>query len=62
MTNQSRGAASKSGSSKANHLDKRPGAVTPARRHQSTGVANSFGGYTKVNHNNGSFSMRKTGR
>lgn len=34
--------------------------VSPARLHQRTGASHSFGGYTKVNHGNGTFSMRKT--
>ena len=36
------------------------GAVGAARLHQKSGSGNSFGGYTKVNHNNGTFSMRRT--
>jgi hypothetical protein len=39
-----------------------PRPVSPARLHQPTGSSNAFGGYIKVNHNNGIFSMRKTGK
>ncbi|MBP3195139.1 MAG: hypothetical protein J6M05_05685 [Cardiobacteriaceae bacterium] len=31
-----------------------------ARAHQKCGSSNSFGGYTKVKHSNGLFSMQKT--
>lgn len=34
--------------------------TSAARLHQKSGSSNSFGGYTKVNHNNGTFSMRRT--
>jgi hypothetical protein len=34
--------------------------LSPARLHQRTGASHSFGGYTKVNHGNVTFSMRKT--
>ena len=34
--------------------------VAPARLHQRTGAEHAFGGYTKVNHGNGTFSMRKS--
>ena len=37
-----------------------PSGVAPARLHQRTGAAHAFGGYTKVNHGNGTFSMRKS--
>ncbi len=37
-------------------------AVSAARLHQKSGSGSSFGGYTKVNHGNGSFSMKKTGK
>jgi hypothetical protein len=33
--------------------------VSDARLHQKSGPSNSFGGYTKVNHGNGTFSMKK---
>jgi hypothetical protein len=33
--------------------------VSDARLHQKSGSSNSFGGYTKVNHGNGTFSMKK---
>ena len=36
------------------------GAVSAARLDQKSGSGNSFGGYTKVNHSNGTFSMRRT--
>jgi len=62
MKNYRQSATSSNGSSDASKSAPRPGAVSAARLHQSTGTSNSFGGYTKVNHNNGSFSMRKTGR
>ena len=39
-----------------------PPAVSPARLQQASGARNTFGGYTKVNHKNGTFSMRKTGK
>ena len=35
--------------------------VSGARLHQQSGAKNSFGGYTKVNHGNGTFSMKRTG-
>ncbi len=35
--------------------------VSPARLSQKSGLAHSFGGYTKINHRNGTFSMKKTG-
>lgn len=38
------------------------GAVSSARLHQKSGLSNSFGGYAKVNHTNGTFSMRPTGK
>lgn len=50
-TNSSRGGSGKGGSSKG---------VSAARLHQRSGVSNSFGGYTKVNKGNGSFTMKKT--
>lgn len=36
--------------------------VSSARLHQKSGSSSSFGGYTKVNHGNGSFSMKKMGK
>ena len=36
--------------------------VSAARLHQKSGSSASFGGYTKVQHTNGSFSMKKTGK
>lgn len=36
--------------------------VSAARLHQKSGSSASFGGYTKVQHANGSFSMKKTGK
>ena len=36
--------------------------VSSARLHQRSGASNSFGGVTKVNHNNGTFSMKKLGK
>lgn len=36
--------------------------VSAARLHQKTGVSNAFGGYTKVNHHNGTFSMHRLGK
>lgn len=35
--------------------------VSAARLHQKSGTSNSFGGYTKVNKGNGTFTMKKTG-
>ena len=35
--------------------------VSAARLHQKSGTSNSFGGYTKVNQGNGSFTMKPTG-
>ncbi len=37
-------------------------AVSSARLHQKSGTSNAFGGYAKVNHGNGTFHMRKTGK
>jgi hypothetical protein len=34
--------------------------VSPARLQQKSGTSNAFGGYAKVNHGNGTFSMKKT--
>lgn len=34
--------------------------VSSARLHQKSGSSNSFGGYTKVNHGGGNFSMKPT--
>ena len=39
-----------------------PRTVSPARLNQPTGARHAFGGYTKVDHRNGTFSMRKTGK
>lgn len=36
------------------------GNVPDERLHQHSGSDNAFGGYEKVNHHNGSFSMRPT--
>ncbi len=35
------------------------GDVSSARLHQKSGSSNSFGGVTKVNHGNGTFSMER---
>jgi hypothetical protein len=42
----------------AKHDDHRP--VSDERLHQHSGSDNAFGGYEKVDHGNGSFSMRPT--
>lgn len=34
--------------------------VSGARLHQKSGSQNAFGGYKKVDHGNGTFSMRKS--
>ena len=52
--NQSYGSSSKSGASSRS--------VSSARLHQKSGSNNAFRGVAKVNHGNGSFSMRKTGK
>lgn len=36
--------------------------VSAARLSQKSGTSNAYGGYAKVNHGDGSFSMRRTGR
>lgn len=36
--------------------------VSAARLSQKSGSRSAFGGYTKVNKGNGSFTMKKTGR
>jgi hypothetical protein len=36
--------------------------VPAARLSQKSGKSNSYGGVTKVNHGNGSFSMKSTGK
>ena len=41
---------------------KSSGSVSSGRLHQKSGSSNSYGGVTKVNHGNGSFSMKKTGK
>lgn len=51
--NQSYGSSSKSASSRS---------VSSARLQQKSGASNAFRGVAKVNHGNGSFSMRKTGK
>lgn len=38
------------------------GAVSAVRLHQKSGSSNSFGGFTKVNYGNGTFSMKRTGK
>ena len=38
------------------------GGVSSARLHQKSGPSNAFGGYIKVNNNDGIFRMRKTGK
>jgi hypothetical protein len=57
---RSRGGSSKSGYSSKSSSTSRT--VSPARLSQKSGSSNAFGGVTKVNHNNGTFSMRKTGK
>ncbi|MBP3043001.1 hypothetical protein KKR91_08285 [Arthrobacter jiangjiafuii] len=47
------------GAGKANTT---PRTVSPARLEQKSGKANAFGGYEKVKHSSGTFSMRKTGK
>jgi hypothetical protein len=39
-----------------------PRRVSQARLSQKSGTRHSFGGYTKVNNDNGSFTMKKTGK
>ena len=39
-----------------------PNRASQARLSQKSGDRNSFGGYTKVSHGNGTFSMKKTGK
>ncbi len=34
--------------------------VSSARLHQKSGAVNAFGGYKKVDHGNGTFSMKRT--
>jgi hypothetical protein len=36
--------------------------VSAARLSQKSGAANAFGGYAKVKHANGTFSMKRAGR
>lgn len=50
------------GKSSGSTSAKSTGSVSAARLHQKSGSGNAFGGYTKVNHNNGTFSMRKSGK
>ena len=52
--NQSSGNSDKSGVSSAR--------VSSARLHQKSGSSNAVRGIAKVNHGNGSFTMRKTGK
>lgn len=54
----------KSSSNRSNYSGKSvsPKSVSAARLHQKSGSGASFGGYTKVRHSNGSFSMKKTGK
>lgn len=40
----------------------RAGGVSAARLSQKSGASNAFGGYAKVKHSNGTFSMRSTGK
>lgn len=51
---------SSSGSSR--HGNSSTKSVSPARLHQQSGTSHAFGGYAKVNHSNGTFSMRRTGK
>ncbi|MCC3300680.1 hypothetical protein [Arthrobacter sp. zg-Y895] len=37
-----------------------PRTVSPARLQQKSGTTNAFGGYEKVQHSDGTFSMSKT--
>ncbi len=39
----------------------RSSTVSPARLHQRSGAGNAFGGYTKVNNGDGTFTMKKSG-
>lgn len=55
MAKNSNGGSSKHGASARS-------GVSPARLHQQSGSNHAFGGYAKVNHNNGTFSMRRTGK
>lgn len=41
---------------------RRSSGVSPARLSQKSGSSNAFGGYTKVKHANGTFSMRRTAK
>lgn len=52
----------RSSGSTAGKSSSSPRAVSPARLHQASGANNAFGGYAKVNHNNGTYSMRKTAK
>lgn len=59
-TKRTYGASGKSGSSSSGRSTS--SSVSAARLHQKSGPANTFGGYTKVSHTNGTFSMRKSGK
>lgn len=37
-------------------------AVRPARLSQKSGAQNAFGGFMKISHSNGTFSMKRTGK
>lgn len=61
-SNRSSSAKGSRGKTSGSNPAKSTGSVSAARLHQKSGSGNAFGGYTKVNHSNGTFSMRKSGK
>lgn len=56
----SRGRISASTGRSSTGSSKSTDSVSLARLHQKSGASSAFGGFMKVNHNNGTFSMRKS--
>lgn len=59
---RSSGAKGSRGKASVNNSAYTTRSVSAARLHQKSGSGNAFGGYMKVNHSNGTFSMRKSGK
>ena len=60
--NRSSGARSNSGAPSSGASSSSTRGVSPARLQQKSGAGSAFGGYMKVNHGNGTFSMRRSGK
>ena len=62
MKKSSYGGFRRSGSYSTGKTRAASSGVSAARLHQKSGASNTFGGYTKVSNNDGTFRMRKTGK